>query len=174
MFARIRAEYARLLADARIISLLSENLPVRAIDLYDEIERLEESNKTAQKNLIKLVADRFPSVLSDVMQMSEQNFRDWILLIYENPQVFLGQEDKFASLFWSLCNSNRCNEGIYFSEMIRVATSYTMIHWVLTSKNKDVVEPYLAVIQKHANENQLKLFQYKMEVIKNSEKGEGE
>jgi len=174
MFAEIRAEYARLIADAKIISLLSESLPVSAIDLYDEIERLEESNKTAQKNLIKLVADMFPSVLSEVMQMSEQNFRDWILLIYENPQVFLGQEEKFASLFWSLCNSNQCREGIYFSEMIRVATGYAMIHWVLTSQNKDVVEPYLAVIQKHANENQLKLFQHKMEVIKNGEKGEGE
>ena len=57
--------------------------------------------------------------------------------------------------------------------MIKIATGYTMLHWVLTSEKKDVVEPYLAEVQKHLSKLQLKQFQYKMERIKKGKKGEG-
>lgn len=172
-FAKIRAEYARLCADAEMISFVSDNLPVSSIELYDEMERLEASNQTAQKSLIEFAVSKFPSVLSDVLKMPEQAFLNWILLLQEYPQFLVGQEGKFASLFWNLCNSSSREERVYFSEMIKIATGYTMLHWVLTSEKKDVVEPYLAEIQKHLSKLQLKQFQYKMERIKKGKKGEG-
>lgn len=173
MFGKIREEYARLVADAQIISYVSDNLPISAVRLYDEIMSLEESNKTAQMNLIKLVADKFPSVLSDIVQMSEQNFRNWILLIQEYPQVLLGQEEKFASLFWSLCNSKYREEGIYFSEMINIAAEFPMLGWVQTSTNQEVAGPYVEQVLKYAKGVQRKRILSVVRRMENNKKSEG-
>jgi len=169
-FVKIRAEYARLCADAEMISFVSDNLPVGSIELYDEMERLEASNQTAQKSLIEFAVSKFPSVLSDVMKMPEQSFSNWILLLQEYPQFLVGQEGKFASLFWNLCNSNSKEEGIYFSEMIKVAMSYTMVYWMLNSSNNEVVDPYWAEIKKHADKSQLRQLQSKIEQVKSFKK----
>ena len=118
-FTEIKAEYARLRQDNRRIKTVNELLPVCGLDVVKATDELQSSNVQAQKQLIAVAQRKFPTVSTEVKNLSKDEFDAWVRLLRCYPAFLKGKEKAVIGVF-STFVPEKSEDLAYLSAMLPI------------------------------------------------------
>ena len=97
-YQKVFEVYERLLADEKKLSLLlGAEHPSPEISLLRE---LKTSNYLYRKELIAMMYDSFPETSFEVRMWTEENRKQWMILLNKYPVFWQGLEEKLIGVFF--------------------------------------------------------------------------
>ena len=161
-FKIVKEEFLRLKEDEKLLDEVLDRLPIMAVNVFEEVNKLKTSNANAQKVLLSIVHDNFSEIFG-----RREDFELWFS-VFENHPVFLqGSEQVFAGEFWNCCKASCAKEEGYFSKLLKVALSETMVQWLVACEDMCVVNAYQNCIENLASKKKVATFKARVQALKN-------
>lgn len=162
-YQKIYEVYERLLADEKKLSLLlGAEHPSPEISLLRE---LKTSNYLYQKELIAMMYDSFPETSFEVRRWTEENRKQWMILLSKYPVFWQGLEEKLIGVFWGM---HIVGALIPYREIISsILKRDEMIKFAAASKDNSIISGLYALIDACFESSQREILWNKIDLAKN-------
>ena len=161
-FKIVKEEFLRLKEDEKLLDEVLDRLPIMASEVFEELNKLKNSNAEAQKLLLDAVRDNFSEIF-----VRREDFDVWFSVFVIYPEFLQGSEQKFAGAFWNYCQVPYAREKEHFSKLLEVAVSEPMIRWFVTCKDVCIANSFENCIENLASKEQIAKFKAQVNALKN-------